>query len=75
MFHRIATLVRKEMQALLRDRQGRVLLVAPVILQLIVFSNAATLEVKNNTLAILCEGECLCQPATYLSTDLLHTKF
>ncbi len=53
MFHRIATLVRKEMQALLRDRQGRVLLVAPVILQLIVFSNAATLEVKNNTLAIL----------------------
>ncbi len=51
--HRILTLVVKDLQALLRDRQGRVLLVAPVIVQLLVFSTAATLEVKNNTLAVL----------------------
>jgi ABC-2 type transport system permease protein len=50
--HRIITLVIKELQALLRDPQGRVLLVAPVVLQLLVFSFAATLEVKNNTLAV-----------------------
>lgn len=53
--HRIFTLVRKELQALLRDRQGRVLLVAPVLLQLALFTFAATLEVKNNTLGILNE--------------------
>ena len=49
---RIAALIVKELQALLRDPQGRVLLVAPVVVQLAVFSFAATLEVKNNTLAV-----------------------
>jgi ABC-2 type transport system permease protein len=53
--HRILTLVIKELQALLRDPQGRVLLVAPVVLQLAIFSFAATLEVKNNTLAVFNE--------------------
>jgi ABC-2 type transport system permease protein len=55
MLFRIAALVRKELQALLRDRQGRVLLVAPVLLQLAVFPFAATLEVTNNTLGVLNE--------------------
>jgi len=36
-----------------RDRQGRFLLIGPVVLQLAVFPFAATLEVKNNTLGIL----------------------
>ena len=53
MFHRILTLVIKELQVLLRDRQGRVLLVLPVLLQVSVFPFAATLEVRNNTLAVL----------------------
>ncbi len=52
MLHRLITLVRKEMQALLRDSQSRRLLIMPVILQLLVFPFAATLEVKNATLAI-----------------------
>jgi ABC-2 type transport system permease protein len=52
---RIAALIRKELQALLRDRQGRVLLIVPVLLQLAVFPFAATLEVKNNTLAVFNE--------------------
>jgi len=55
MLSRIATLVRKELQALLRDRQGRMLLIVPVLLQLAVFPFAATLEVKNNTLGVLNE--------------------
>jgi len=55
MFLRIATLVRKELQALLRDRQGRLLLIVPVLLQLAIFPFAATLEVKNNTLGVLNE--------------------
>jgi ABC-2 type transport system permease protein len=49
---RIRTLVIKELQALLREPQGRFLLIAPVVLQLAIFSTAATLEVKNNTLAV-----------------------
>ena len=55
MFSRIATLVRKELQALLRDRQGRMLLIVPVLLQLAIFPFAATLQVKNNTLGVLDE--------------------
>lgn len=51
--HRIAALILKELQMLLRDRQSRFLLVGPVVLQLAIFPFAATLEVKNNTLAIL----------------------
>jgi len=52
MLHRITTLIRKELQALLRDRQSRALLVGPVLLQLAIFPFASTLEVKNNSLGI-----------------------
>ena len=45
----------KELQALFRDPQGRRLLIAPVLLQLILFPFAATLEVRNNTLGVLNE--------------------
>jgi ABC-2 type transport system permease protein len=55
MFYRVFSLVRKELQALLRDRQGRLLLIMPVLLQLALFPFAATLEVKNNVLAVLNE--------------------
>jgi ABC-2 type transport system permease protein len=55
MFFRIAILVRKELQALLRDRQGRMLLIVPVVLQLLVFPLASTLEVKNNVLGVMNE--------------------
>jgi len=53
MFFRLVTLVRKELHALLRDRQGRLLLIVPVILQVAIFPFAATLEVKNNTLGVM----------------------
>lgn len=55
MFSRIGSLIVKELQTLLRDRQGRILLIMPVILQLALFPFAATLEVKNNTLAVFNE--------------------
>ncbi len=50
--NRVLALIRKELQALWGDRQGRILMIVPVLMQLIVFSFAATLEVKNNTLGI-----------------------
>lgn len=52
MWRRIGTLILKELQALLQDRQSRALLIVPVVLQLAIFPFAATLEVKNNTLGI-----------------------
>ena len=52
MFFRIKTLVQKELRTLLRDPQSARLLIGVVFLQLILFPFAATMEVKNNTLAI-----------------------
>ena len=50
---RIAALIVKELATLIRDRKSRALLIVPPILQLLIFSFAATLEVKNVALAVL----------------------
>jgi ABC-2 type transport system permease protein len=52
MFSRILALIIKELEMLLQDRQSRTILIVPVFLQLALFPFAATLEVKNNTLAV-----------------------
>ena len=52
MFHRLWTLIRKELQSLLREPQTRAILVLPVLLQVLLFPFAATLEVTNATIAI-----------------------
>jgi ABC-2 type transport system permease protein len=52
MWYRLLTLIIKELQSLLNTPQGRRMLILPVIIQLAVFPYAATLEVKNATLAI-----------------------
>jgi ABC-2 type transport system permease protein len=52
MLHRLIALILKELQSLLGDPDGRKLLIAPVIMQLLLFPHAATLDVKNVTLGI-----------------------
>lgn len=53
MFHRLWTLIRKELQSLLREPQTRAILILPVLIQVILFPGfAATLEVTNATIAI-----------------------
>lgn len=52
LLHALFTLVRKELQTLFATSMGRRMLVLPVLLQLLLFPFAATLEVKNSTLAI-----------------------
>lgn len=52
MLHRLLALIWKELQAQFHDRGSRRLLILPVILQVALFPFAATLEVKNNTIAI-----------------------
>ncbi len=52
MLARLLFLIQKELRAILGTRQGVGMLVMPVILQTLIFPFAATLEVKNNTLAV-----------------------
>lgn len=52
---RIAALVVKELATLLRDPKGRILLTVPPLIQLLIFTFAATLEVKNVALCVLNE--------------------
>src|SRR5262245_7752706 len=53
MWQRIIALIVKELLAILRDPRGRLVIIVPPIIQLVVFSYAATLEVKNADIAIL----------------------
>lgn len=50
---RLKALIVKELLAVLRDPKGRAILIGPPIIQLLVFSYAATLEVKNIDIVVL----------------------
>jgi len=50
---RLLALIKKELLAILRDPKGRMVLIGPPLMQLLVFSYAATLEVSNVDLAVL----------------------
>jgi ABC-2 type transport system permease protein len=52
---RIHALIRKEFDSLLSTKSGRLLLIMPVVLQTALFPFAATLEVKNASLAVFNE--------------------
>lgn len=56
-FFRLRALIIKELQALLGDPHGRKLLIAPIIMQLILFPFAATMEVKNVGVVVLNEDD------------------
>ncbi|OJW54052.1 MAG: hypothetical protein BGO67_08285 [Alphaproteobacteria bacterium 41-28] len=49
---RIKALIIKEVLAVWRDKKSRIMLVAPPLIQLIILSHAATLEVKNISLGV-----------------------
>jgi ABC-2 type transport system permease protein len=51
MWQRLLTLITKELQLAFRDPQSRRLLIVPVVLQLLLFPFAATLEVRHAVLA------------------------
>jgi ABC-2 type transport system permease protein len=66
MWTRLRALIIKELLAVLRDPRSRLILIGPPIVQLLVFSYAATLEVKNVDLAVLNRD------AGYWSAELLN---
>ena len=55
MWQRVRSLIVKELLAILRDPRGRYILIVPPMVQLLVFSVAATQEVKNVHMAVLNE--------------------
>jgi ABC-2 type transport system permease protein len=50
---RLKVLIVKELLAVLRDPKGRIILIVPPIIQLVIFSYAATLEVTNVDVVVL----------------------
>jgi len=52
MLYRLLRLIRKELQVVMGDKKTRLMLVMPVLLQTLIFPFAATLEVRNATLAV-----------------------
>jgi ABC-2 type transport system permease protein len=53
MLQRLLAIIRKELIGLLRDRRGRLSLLVPPTVQLVIFAHAATMEVKNIELAVV----------------------
>ena len=50
---RVRAMIVKELWAVLRDPRGRIILIVPPVIQLVLFAAAATLEVKNEPLGVL----------------------
>src|SRR3984893_5023533 len=53
MLQRLLAIVRKELITMLRDPRARLALIVPPIIQLFIFSSAATMEVKNIAVAVV----------------------
>jgi ABC-2 type transport system permease protein len=53
MLQRLLAIVRKELIGMLRDKRARMSLIIPPIIQLLIFAQAATMEVKNIELAVV----------------------
>ena len=53
MLGRILSLILKEFQVSWRDKKSRVVLIAPTIMETIIFAFAATMEVTNVSVAVL----------------------
>jgi ABC-2 type transport system permease protein len=53
MWHRILSLIIKEMLAIWRDPKGRAVILVPPLLQLVIFAFAMTMEVRNVDIAVL----------------------
>jgi len=52
-WHRLQALIVKELLAILRDPRGRMILIVPPVVQLLIFSFAATFDVTNISVMIL----------------------
>ncbi|MCK7549678.1 ABC transporter permease [Marinobacter koreensis] len=70
---RLLAQIIKELLSLLRDPRARAILILPPLLQLMIFSFAATLEVRNATVAVF--NEDIGQPAREFVADVTSASF
>lgn len=68
--YRTITLIKKELILLLQDKQTRIILIMPVLIQILVFPFAATLNVTNATVAVY--RTTVDQPSTEIIDHIAH---
>ena len=73
MFRRIWALIKKEFLSILKDPKSRTLLIAPPLMQLLIFSHAATLEVRNIDMAVLDKSNTV--QSRELISDFAHSQW
>lgn len=73
MFTRIISLIKKEFWVIWTDPKSRILIVLPPILQLFIFAQAATMEVKNIDMAVL--DRCKTLESRNLINEFKHSKW
>ena len=81
LFSRLRTLIIKELLAILRDRQSRMVVIVPVLAQVLIFPFAATLEITNSPIAVYSEDagrhgveltQRLARASSFSRVELIH---
>lgn len=73
MLKRILALIRKEFLSIWKDPRSRMLIVVPPLLQLLIFSHAATMEIRNIDMAVLDKSQTL--QSRDLISEFQHSKW
>lgn len=73
MLKRILALIRKEFLSIWKDPRSRMLIVAPPLMQLLIFAHAATMEIRNIDMAVLDRSQTL--QSRDLISEFQHSKW
>lgn len=73
MLKRILALIRKEFISIWKDPRSRMLIVAPPLMQLLIFAHAATMEIRNIDMAVLDRSQTL--QSRDLISEFQHSKW
>lgn len=73
MLRRIIALIKKEFWAIWKDPKSRALVILPPILQLVIFAQAATMEVRNIDMAVLDRSQTL--PSRNLIDEFKNSRW
>jgi ABC-2 type transport system permease protein len=70
---RILALIRKEFLSIWKDPKSRILIIAPPLMQLLIFAHAATMEIRNIDMAVLDRSQTL--QSRDLISEFQHSKW
>jgi len=72
-FNMLSALIKKEFLSILKDPRSRMIIIMPPILQLLIFANALTMEIKNVDMMVL--DYCNTQESRELIAGFEHSKW